>query len=65
MKKRDLKNLRNKTVEELKNELSNLTRKRIEVQVKIISGKEKNLKAVSNLRRDIARVATLIREKQK
>jgi len=65
MKKRDLKNLRNKTVEELKNELSNLTRKRIEAQVKIISGKEKNLKAVSNLRRDIARVATLIREKQK
>jgi ribosomal protein L29 len=63
MKKHQLQELRGKKVEELSRELSGLQQKRFEAYVSLGLGKEKNLKVVKNIRRDIAQIMTLLRLK--
>lgn len=45
--------------EELDRELKKLEEKKIQTHAAIVSGKEKNLKAVRIIRRDIAQILTL------
>ncbi|MGB6838750.1 MAG: 50S ribosomal protein L29 [Microgenomates group bacterium] len=64
MKKKELQELRVKKIAELRKLLS---KKKKEAEVtygKIKAGQEKNLKKAKNLKRDIAQILTLIREKQ-
>lgn len=63
MKKKDLTDLRNKDQKELKEVLS---KKRLEItafMAKSTAG-EKNLKKRKNLRREIAQILTIIKEKE-
>ena len=63
MKKKEFLKLKEMEVKEL---LSLVNKKKIEVnqtRVKIFSGKEKNLKKVNNLRKEIAQVLTVIQNK--
>lgn len=64
MKKKELQELRIKKIAELRKLLS---KKKKEAEVtygKMKAGQEKNLKKAKNLKRDIAQILTLIREKQ-
>ncbi len=64
MKKKDLQSLKTKSIEEL---IKMVSEKRVEsetAKLKAISGQEKNLKARKNLRIEIARILTLVREKR-
>lgn len=63
MKKRQLEETKQKSIAELEKALSELRQKKLETQVKISSGKEQDLKAVSKIRRDIAQIMTLLRLK--
>jgi ribosomal protein L29 len=64
MKKKDLQTARNKKVSELK-KLVLKKRQEVEVlQAKVKAGQEKNLKKAKNLRKEIAQLLTLIREKE-
>lgn len=65
MKKRELQEMKNKSVMELKKALSDLSKKKIDTEVKMGSGKESDLKAVSKIRRDISQILTLITIKLK
>jgi ribosomal protein L29 len=64
MKTKEFKDLRNKDLKSLNKMVSEkkvlLTKKLMEIQ----AGKEKNLKAGMNIRREIAKILTLIKEKQ-
>lgn len=64
MKIKDFKDLKTKEIGELKKLLDGYIVESLKIKAKIASNQEKNLKAAGNLRRDIARVATLIREKE-
>ncbi|MGM0441108.1 MAG: 50S ribosomal protein L29 [Elusimicrobiota bacterium] len=55
--------LRNKTVEELKSELSDIKKKYMEERFQHASGTLKNPVELKYLRRDIARINTVIKEK--
>lgn len=57
--------MKNKSVMELKKALSDLSKKKIDTEVKMGSGKESDLKAVSKIRRDISQILTLITIKLK
>jgi ribosomal protein L29 len=64
MKKKELNELRNKNIKELK---KIAVEKRLEcrkLMVKVTAGKEKNQKVGKNLSREIARILTLVREKE-
>ncbi len=64
MKINDLNSLRKKDIKDLE---STLAKKKLEAEndfAKIKGGREKNLKKYRNLRRDIAQILTIIREKQ-
>lgn len=64
MKRKDFEDLRGKSAEELGKVL---TAKRLEAKKKkmeILGGKEKNLKLYRNLRREVAKILTLVREKE-
>lgn len=64
MKTKEFKELKKKEIKEL---LKLEGTKKFEAQkakLNMVSGKEKNLKIFRNLRRNIAQVATIIREKQ-
>lgn len=64
MKIKELTNIKNKTIKEL---IKLVFDKKIEAKkakVNSISGKEKNLKISKNMKRDIAQILTVIREKQ-
>lgn len=64
MKQKDFKNLRSKDIKSLlkmaQEKRAEITKKRVEV----FGGKDKNLKAVSILRRELAKILTLVREKE-
>ncbi len=64
MKKKDLTDLRNKKVSELEKLLSKKRNELINTYAKIKAGQEKNLKKAKNMRRDIAQILTIIREKE-
>lgn len=61
MKKKELNEIKNKSVQELENALKELRDKKLKTEVALSSGKEKNLRAVSIIRRDIAQISTLLR----
>ncbi len=65
MKTKELKELHNKTKEELESQLSSLRTKQTELLVAEVSGKEKNVKVFKNLRRDIAQILSIIAEPRK
>lgn len=64
MKTEEIKKLRNKELREVE---TLLDKKRLDLakfQVKILSGKEKNLKVVKAMKKEIAQIMTLIRERK-
>jgi ribosomal protein L29 len=64
MKKKDLTDLRNKKTNELEKLLSKKRNELINTYAKIKAGQEKNLKKAKNIRRDVAQILTIIREKE-
>lgn len=64
MKKKDLKNLRDKSKNELKATVYKRKNELVATYAKIKAGQETNLKKAKNLRRDIAQILTVIREKE-
>lgn len=64
MKKKDIQNLRVKKVEDLKKEAMDLMSKKAKTKVEILSSKEKDVKKVSKLARDLSQILTIIREKE-
>lgn len=64
MKTKELKNLKEKEVGELEKQVSELKKKVVLIYMNIRIGKEKNLKVVKNLRRDLAQVLTILSQKK-
>ncbi|MFZ2664461.1 MAG: 50S ribosomal protein L29 [Patescibacteria group bacterium] len=60
-----LEEFRKKTKEELKKEITSLEKEVQKVVSDILQKKEKNVKKASQIRRDIARIKTLLSEKLK
>lgn len=56
--------LRNKSVEELKSELTNLQREQFNLRFQLKTGSLQQTDNVKKVRRDIARVKTVLAEKQ-
>lgn len=65
MKKREISELKNLKINEMEKRLTEMRKKMLEVQVKIVVGKEKNVRLAKNLRKDIAQVKTLVCEKRR
>ena len=64
MKKKDLTSLKSKSTQDL---VKLVEQKRVEasaLKVKTFAGQEKNLKASKNLKKEIARILTLIGQKE-
>ena len=64
MKIKELKTTRTKDHKELVDLLSKKRLDLAKIQAKILSGKEKNTKAVKHARKEIAQLLTLIQEKE-
>lgn len=64
MKKKQLQELR-KPESDLVKELTGLEAKKRELEASLLRGKEKNVKALGIVRRDIAQILTLMGEKKK
>ncbi|HPC31024.1 MAG TPA: 50S ribosomal protein L29 [Candidatus Paceibacterota bacterium] len=56
------KELKNKKSDELLNLLTDSRKKLIELKISLASGKVKNVKAVKMLKKDIARILTILNE---
>lgn len=63
MKTKDLQNLRGKELKEVESLLAKKKLELSKLEVKILSGKEKNLKARKNLKKEIAQIMTVLKEK--
>ena len=64
MKRKDFKELKGKTIKELVKLASDKKAEAVKNKMKVLGGKEKNLKVYRNFRREIAKILTLIREKE-
>lgn len=64
MKTKEFGSIKVKEIKELKTLVSKKKLEVIKIQVKMHSGKEKNLKKIWALRKEIAQVLTLIKEKE-
>ena len=64
MKKKELKQLRTKSLQELQKLLAKKQTEAMKVRINVKVAKEKNLKHVKMLRREISQVKTVIRKKQ-
>lgn len=64
MKTNDIKELRNKTVAELTAMAKETRDALFAIKMDIMQSKEKNLKQISHKNDDIARILTIIREKE-
>jgi ribosomal protein L29 len=64
MKKKDFKGLKTKTISELKALVSEKQKEVGVTYAKVKTGQEKNVSKINNLRKEIARILTLIREKE-
>lgn len=62
MKKSKLKEARTKDILELKKDLNQVQEQLAKTRLELLSGKIKNVRAVKNLRRDIAQLNTLIKK---
>lgn len=58
-----VKNLRTKELKELKTFLDKKRLELAKIQVKILSGKEKNLKAAKFVKKEIAQLLTILKER--
>lgn len=56
--------IRSKSKEELKETLKELKEKLVEKKQKVLLGKEKKLSDITMLRKDVARLSTVLREKE-
>jgi len=63
VKKKDLVSLKTKEIKELEKMAIDKKKASAEAYSKIKAGQEKNIKKVKNLRRDIAQILTVIRQK--
>lgn len=64
MKTKDLKQLRTKTLKELTDIAKEKRREMLLSYAKIKAGKEKNTSLVKKIRKDIAQILTIIKEKE-
>lgn len=64
MKRKEFTDLKTKQIKDLLKMVSAKTLEADKKQMEVSGGKEKNLRSVKNLRKDIARILTLIKEKQ-
>ena len=64
MKRKDYTDLKEKTIKELTKMVSVKKAEATKKKMEILSGKEKNLKLHRNLRSEVAKILTLIREKE-
>jgi ribosomal protein L29 len=64
MKRKDFIDIKSKTKEELMKLVAQKKTDAIKKKMEILAGKEKNLKAYRNFRREIAKILTLVREKE-
>lgn len=65
MKKKELQELRKEGAEAQRKRLNELRRKKAELVGLILGGKEKNVRAVRNIRVEIAQVLTILSEGEK
>ncbi|PIT93176.1 MAG: hypothetical protein COU06_01335 [Candidatus Harrisonbacteria bacterium CG10_big_fil_rev_8_21_14_0_10_38_8] len=63
MKKKDLEKTKNKTIDELKKDLTDLQEKLWQTQNNIRLGKEKNVRMGRRIRKDMAQILTAINTK--
>ena len=63
MKKKDILDVRGKAEKEIANSLKEKKLELAKTKVKIASGEEKNIKKAKNLRREIAQLLTILKEK--
>ncbi len=61
----NVKEIRNKTEQELKEQIVNLNKEIEDAMGKIIKGKDKNTVKVRKLRKDLARIMTVLNEQKK
>ena len=64
MKRKDYNELKGKTIEDLVKLAGDKKNESVKEKMKILGGKEKNLKVHRNLRAEVAKILTLAREKQ-
>jgi ribosomal protein L29 len=64
MKKKDYTDLKGKTIKELTKMASDKKMEAIKKKMEILGGKEKNLKLHRQIRAEVAKILTLIREKE-
>ena len=64
MKRKDYIDLKGKTIAELTKMASLKKTESVKKKMRILGGKEKNLKMHRNLRAEVAKILTLIREKE-
>jgi ribosomal protein L29 len=64
MKRKDYTDLKGKTIKELVKLASTKRIDAVKKKMQILGGKEKNLKVYRNLRVEIAKILTLVREKE-
>lgn len=64
MKTKDLKQLRTKTIKELEGLVRDKKQELLLYYAKIKAGKEKNTSLIKKVRRDIAQILTIIKEKE-
>jgi large subunit ribosomal protein L29 len=64
MKKKELNDLRNKSDDQLKKMLDKKKLDVMKIKAKLKVAKEKNLKRVKNLKKEISQIRTVIREKE-
>ncbi len=63
MKRNQLKEVRSKNTEELKKDLDEAKRNLAKTKLELLSGKNKNMRAGSLLRKNIAQISTILNEK--
>lgn len=63
MKKKQLKEIKNKTVEELEKLVMETETQLAKLKLEILSGKNKNKRLGKSLRKDIAQMKTIINQK--
>ncbi|MFC1653581.1 50S ribosomal protein L29 [Patescibacteria group bacterium] len=63
MKRQEIAKLHNSTVKELSQKIEELQKELVIVRMEIKLGKQKNLKKGSSIRKDIARIKTIISQK--
>lgn len=64
MKKKELKSLKQKTIKEIEKVLIKKRQSLLETIVKAKAGQEKNVKKVKMLKKDVAQILTILKQKQ-